>query len=170
MAAVARRDARAFAALVARHLPWAVRFVERMVGTRTDAEDLVQTAFLRVWQGAARWEPNARFRTWFYRVVYNLCMDFFRSPRAPTEALDDALVDDRPTSEEQRMAMQTSERVRQALAVLPERQRAAIVLCYYEGRSLAEAAQLLGISEGALESLLSRGRAALRHHMRGLLH
>ncbi|MFN0301658.1 MAG: sigma-70 family RNA polymerase sigma factor [Burkholderiales bacterium] len=170
MAAVGRLDARAFAVLVERHLSWALRFVERMVGGKADAEDLVQMAFLRVWQGAARWEPTAQFRTWFYRVLYNLCMDHFRSRGAASEPLDESIPDDQATADERLYAAQRSEHVRQALAALPERQRAAIVLCYYEERSQTDAATLLGVSEGALESLLSRGRAALKKSMRDNLH
>jgi len=170
MAAVARQDARAYARLVERHLGWSLRFVERLVGGRADAEDLVQTAFLRVWLGASRWEPNAKFSTWFYRVLYNLCMDHFRAHTAPTEALDEAIPDGGQSSEERLAGSQRAARVRAALAALPERQRAAIVLCYYEERSQAEAAALLAVSEGALESLLSRGRAALKKHLGRELH
>jgi RNA polymerase sigma-70 factor (ECF subfamily) len=170
MAAVARQDGRAFARLVERHLGWSLRFVERMVGARADAEDLVQSAFLRVWQGAARWEPQAKFSTWFYRVLHNLCMDHFRARGAPTEALDEALPDGGLSSEDQVAGAQRAARVRAALAALPERQRAALVLCYYEERSQAEAAATLGVSEGALESLLARGRAALKKHIREELH
>lgn len=170
MAAIAGRDHRAFARLVERHLGWSLRFVERMVGARSDAEDLVQTAFLRVWQGASRWQPQAKFDTWFYRVLHNLCMDHFRSRGAPPEPLDETLPDGAPTSEQRVAESQRSARVRAALAALPERQRAAIVLCYYEERSQAEAAALLGVSEGALESLLTRGRAALKKHLGGELH
>jgi len=170
MAAVARRDDRALARLIERHLAWALRFVERMVGGRADAQDLVQTAFLRVWQGAARWTPRAKFSTWFYRVLHNLCMDHFRDRRAPTDALEEDHADDAPTAEERMAATQRADRVRAALAALPVRQRAAIVLCYYEERSQAEAAALLGVSEGALESLLSRGRAELKKNMSSDLH
>lgn len=170
MAAVALQDNRAFARLMERHLAWALRFVERMVGGRADAQDLVQTAFLRVWQGASHWTPSAKFSTWFYRVLHNLCMDHFRGRSAPREALDEDYADDGPTAEERMAAAQRSDRVRTALAALPVRQRAAIVLCYYEERSQAEAAALLGVSEGALESLLSRGRAALRKHIGADLH
>ena len=167
MAAVGRRDGRAFARLVERHLGWALGYAERMLGARHEAEDLVQTAFLRVWQGAARWEPNARFSTWLYRVLHNLCMDQFRArSSAASQPLDDELAerlpDEAPGSEERMWGLQREQRVRAALAALPIRQRAALVLCYYEERSQAEAAALLGVSEGALESLLSRGRATLR--------
>jgi RNA polymerase sigma-70 factor (ECF subfamily) len=167
MMAVGRRDHDAFARLVARHYGWALGFADRLLGTRHEAEDLVQTAFLRVWQGAARWEPNARFSTWLYRVLHNLCMDHLRARRArasePLEGeLVEALADGASDSEERVSGLQRGARVRAALDRLPVRQRAALVLCYYEERSQAEAAALLGISEGALESLLSRGRATLK--------
>jgi RNA polymerase sigma-70 factor (ECF subfamily) len=171
MAAVGRRDGAAFARLVERHYGWALGFADRMLGGRHEAEDLVQTAFLRVWQGAARWEPNAKFSTWLYRVLHNLCVDQFRARRAgASEPLDGELAQalpDRATgSEDHVLGLQRAARVRAALAELPARQRAALVLCYYEELSQAEAAQLLGVSEGALESLLSRGRAALRKWLR----
>jgi RNA polymerase sigma-70 factor (ECF subfamily) len=170
MARVARADAQAFRRLVDRHVSWGVGFVERMVGARADAEDLVQTAFLRVWQGAAKWEPAARFRTWFYRVLYNLCMDHFRANAVPTEDLDEELPDGQPSVEERYASAQRADRVRAAISALPARQRAAIVLCYYQELSQADAAATLGVSEGALESLLSRGRAALRKSMQHELH
>lgn len=171
MAAVGKHDGGAFARLVERHYGWALGFTDRMLGTRPEAEDLVQTAFLRVWQGAARWEPKAKFSTWLYRVLHNLCMDQFRArAAAASEPLDDALAerlaDETPGSEERVSGQQRAAQVRAALAGLPVRQRAALVLCYYEELSQAEAAALLGVSEGALESLLSRGRATLRKWLR----
>ena len=167
MMAVGRNDRRAFARLVERHYGWALGFADRLLGTRHEAEDLVQTAFLRVWQHAARWEPNAKFSTWLYRVLYNLCMDQLRVRHATSsEPLEgefvEALADDAPSGEDSVSSQQRDARVRAALDRLPVRQRAALVLCYYEERSQAEASALLGISEGALESLLSRGRATLR--------
>lgn len=171
MMAVGRRDHDAFARLVERHYGWALGFTDRMLGTRHEAEDVVQTAFLRVWRGAARWEPNAKFSTWLYRVLYNLCMDQLRARHAtasePLEGeLVEALADEALDSEERVSGLQRGACVRAALDRLPVRQRAALVLCYYEERSQAEAAALLGVSEGALESLLSRGRATLKKWLR----
>jgi len=171
MAAVGRRDGGAFARLVERHYGWALGFTDRMLGARHEAEDLVQTAFLRVWQGAAHWEPNAQFSTWLYRVLHNLCMDQFRARTAAaseplTGELVEVLADQAAEGEERVAGMQRAARVRTALGELPARQRAALVLCYYEELSQAEAAALLGVSEGALESLLSRGRATLKRWLR----
>jgi RNA polymerase sigma-70 factor (ECF subfamily) len=162
---IAGRDPRALAELVQRHGGWATRFVERLTGSRDTAEEVVQSAFLRVWEGSGRWERRSRFSTWFYRVLHNLGIDQLRRRRAVVEALDESLVDGAPTPEQSIESRDRAERVRRALDALPERQRAAIVLSHYEECSQAEAAAILGISEGALESLLSRGRAALRKRL-----
>jgi RNA polymerase sigma-70 factor (ECF subfamily) len=167
MKAVGRHDRHAFERIVERHYGWALGFADRLLGNRHEAEDLVQTAFLRVWDVAARWEAKAKFSTWLYRVLYNLCMDQLRSRRVEaSERLDgefaESVPDETPGGEERLSGLQREARVREAMDRLPVRQRAAIVLCYYEERSQVEAAALLGVSEGALESLLSRGRATLR--------
>jgi RNA polymerase sigma-70 factor (ECF subfamily) len=171
MKAVGRLERRPFAQIIERHYGWALGFADRLLGNRHEAEDLVQTAFLRVWQFAPRWEANAKFSTWLYRVLYNLCMDQLRARRGGTsEPLDtefaESIADEAPGGEERVSALQRDACVREALERLPVRQKAAIVLCYYEERSQAEAAALLGVSEGALESLLSRGRATLRKWLR----
>ncbi len=170
VAALARRDQRALAQLVERHGGWAARFAERMTGNAQTAEDVVQNAFLRLWNSAGRWEGRSRFTTWFYRVLHNLAVDELRRRRAGHEELDDAIVDTAATPPELLEQERRGARVRAALERLPERQRAALVLRHYEDCSQGEAAEILGISEGALESLLSRGRAALREQLRGELH
>lgn len=170
VAAVVARDPRALAVLVQRHGGWATAFAERMTGDRQHAEDLVQNAFLRVWERAERWEARSRFSTWFYRIVHNLCIDQLRARRNHFEELDEDLPDTAASPEQQLVSEQRSLGVRAALAALPERQRAAIVLSHYQECSQAEAAEILGISEGALESLLSRARATLRATLREQLH
>ena len=173
MAAVARGDERAYARLVDRHLAWALRFAGRVLSNRADAEDVAQAAFLKIWQGAAAWEPQARFRTWFYRVLYNLCMDHFRSQTRSAVAggePGEELPDGQPSQEERLARAQRADHVKAVLAALPERQRMALVLCYYEEMGQAESAALMGISEGALESLLSRGRAAMKKNLQPGLH
>jgi RNA polymerase sigma-70 factor, ECF subfamily len=174
MAAVCKRDSHAFACLAQRHAGWALGFTERMLGSRHEAEDVVQTAFLRVWQGAAKWEPSAKFSTWLYRVLYNLCMDQFRARgKAAWQPLDDLIADTvvsaAPSIEEHLWGQQRDAQVRTALASLPASQRDAMVLRYYEELPQAEAAALMGVSEGALESLLSRARATLRTTLRAKL-
>jgi len=168
MQRVAAGDHGAYATLVDRHLRHAVNMAWRVLFDRADAEEVAQEAFLRVWQHAHRWQPDgsASFRTWLNRVVVNLCID--RKRRPGMAALDDQPepVDPQATPFEARLANETGERVAEALARLPERQRAAIVLCYWEGESNIAAAEALGVTVGALESLLIRAKRSLRDELK----
>src|SRR5262249_17626511 len=130
---------------------------------QAEAEDAVQDTFMRLWTHAARWQPGrAKFETWLYRVTLNQCYDRLRKrPQAP---LDEALSVPDPAAgpavlHERRVLAAVLER---ALGELPERQGAAIVLCHYQELGNIEAAEILGVSVEALESLLARGRRALR--------
>lgn len=156
-------DQHAFRALVARHLARVLSLARRMTGNIAEAEDVAQEAFLRAWQKAPDWRVGeARFSTWLYRVVVNLCLDRRRrKPMAPLEAAGDPL-DPAPSAELRLVEDQRKRIVANALAALPDRQRAALVLSYYEGVSNIEAAEALGVSVSALESLLVRARKALR--------
>jgi RNA polymerase sigma-70 factor (ECF subfamily) len=168
LAASGAGDERAFRALVSRHLSRSLSLARRMTGNVAEAEDVAQEAFLRVWQKAPEWRVGeARFSTWLYRVVVNLCLDRRRrKPMAPLEAAGD-LLDPAPSAEAKLVENQRTRIVASALAALPDRQRAALVLSYYEGVSNVEAAEALGVSVSALESLLVRARKALRAELEG---
>ena len=159
-------DRRAYHILVERHGRRVLGLARRMMRNLAEAEDVSQEAFLRVWQKAGEWQPRgARFTTWLYRVVVNLCLDRKRKPvMAPIEAAGDP-ADARPDAETTLAATQRDRLVAAALQALPERQRAALVLNYYEGLSNAEAAAALELSVSALESLLVRARRALRQEL-----
>jgi RNA polymerase sigma-70 factor (ECF subfamily) len=159
-------DARAYQMLITRHLARNLGFAHRLTGSGHEAEDVVQEAFLRVWKTAGRWRPGgAKFTTWFYRVVMNLCIDRRRRARsAPLDAAGE-LVDPAAGAEEQVRQAQRAQVVAGALTRLPERQRAAIALCYYQELSNREAADVLGVSVKALEALLVRARQTLRQDL-----
>lgn len=156
-------DAAAVRALVARKLRRVLSLAERMLGDAAEAEDVAQEAFFRVWRHAAQWRPGAaRFDTWLHRVTLNLCYDRLRRRRErptadPPETPDTGAAPDRGLH-----AADVGRRVQGALMALPPRQREAIVLCHYQEMGNIEAAQAMGISVEALESLLSRGRRALK--------
>lgn len=157
-------DARAAHTLIARHAPRLNRLARRMLNDAMEAEDVTQEVFLRVWKQAPRWrEGEAKVETWMHRVALNLCYDRLRKRR---ETLDPDAGADLPDpargAEDALAAGQQAARVRAALAQLPERQRAAIALCHFEDASNIEAAAALEVSVEALESLLARGRRALR--------
>ena len=150
-------------ALVARKLGRVLSLAERMLGDRAEAEDVAQEAFLRVWRIAPRWRPGAaKFDTWLHRVTLNLCFDRLRRRRERPTAEPPDLPDPGPAPDRGLIAEDVGRRVRAALQALPPRQRQAIVLCHYQEVGNIEAAGLMGVSVEALESLLSRGRRALK--------
>lgn len=157
-------DAQAAAALVRRHLPRMIGLARRMLNDAAEAEDVAQDVFLRVWREAPRWRPGAaKFETWMHRVALNLCYDRLRRHREKTDP--DAgvnLADSAPTAGDAWLARQRAAKVNAALATLPERQRSAIELVHYQELTNIAAAETLEISVEALESLLARGRRALK--------
>jgi RNA polymerase sigma-70 factor, ECF subfamily len=162
MARVARGDEPAYRILTRRHLPAMLGLARRILGNAADAEDVAQEAMLRVWTHAPRWQPLAAFRTWLTRVVVNLCLD--RKRRAPWVVLDAAgeIADPAPGADEKVERDERGRMVAAAIAELPVRQRAAIVLTYGDGMSNAQAADILDTSVSAVETLLVRGKQNLR--------
>lgn len=167
-------DRVAFNTLVRRHLTRTMALAERVCGSRGDAEEVAQEAFIRVWTKAPHWRADAggrnsaRFSTWLHRVVVNLCIDRRRRPvHARLEAAGDP-ADSADNALDALAKSQVSARVAAAVATLPERQRAALALCFYDGLSNREAADVLSLSPGAVESLLVRARRSLRTALAGL--
>ena len=169
MIATGQGNSAAFATLVARHMPRTVGMAWRMTGSRADGEDVAQDAFARVWLHAPKWqagrEGGGTFSTWLYRVVMNLCIDRARRPR--TELLDET---NDPVDEREDAAARLQERamaanVAREVQALPDRQRAALVMCFYEGLSNGEAAAIMSLSVGAVESLLVRARRTLKDRL-----
>ncbi|MFN3230700.1 MAG: RNA polymerase sigma factor [Alphaproteobacteria bacterium] len=158
----------AYQTLVGRHLGPSLGMATRVLANAAEAEEIMQEAFLRLWRHAPNWSPQgAKFTTWFYRVVMNLCIDRQRTRRAtmvPIEVAGDP-ADDRQGADSQLHESQVGDQVAQAIATLPERQRAAITLCYLQGLSNKEAAEILDVNIKALESLLTRGRRALKDQL-----
>ncbi len=162
MLSVAQGDESAFRRLVERHAAKTFALTRRMLGNDADAEELVQEAMLRVWISAPRWRPDAAFKTWLYRVTFNLCLN--RKRQKSLAPLDEALdpPDPSPSAADQLERRQTDSLVAKAIAGLPDRQRAAIVLTYYDGLSNAETASVLDTTISSVEALLIRAKRSLR--------
>jgi RNA polymerase sigma-70 factor (ECF subfamily) len=158
-------DRNAWTELVDRHLPPVTRYASYVLRDAARAEDVAQETFVRLMRKAPDWESGgATLRTWLFRVALNLCIDIKRSRKFEPIDTADMLPD--PIGTEQTDARIDLERiVRGAIAALPERQQTAIVLVHYEGFSGTEAADALGITVEALESLLARARRALRQSL-----
>lgn len=163
LARVAHGDPAAVRALVARKLPRLLALGQRMLGDAAEAEDVAQETFVRIWKQAPQWRPGeARFDTWMHRVALNLCYDRLRRRRETPTADPPEQPDPGPAPDRGLLALDVGARVSAALQALPERQREALVLCHYQELTNIEAAAVMGVSVEALESLLSRGRRALR--------
>jgi len=166
----AQGEAGAARILTARLLPRVLNHAARVLGNRTDAEDVAQEAMLRLWRAAGDWQAGgAKVSTWLYRVTANLAIDRLRrTGRAvglddtDEPADEDALAADDRLIRADRMAALDA-----ALARLPERQRQAVVLRHIEGVSNPEIAEVLEISVEAVESLTARGKRALAAALAG---
>lgn len=160
---VGQGDPAAIQAMVTRKLPRMLALAQRMLNDPVEAEDVAQEAMLKAWRQAPRWTPGkARFDTWLHRVALNLCYDRLRRRREVLTDRPPDRIDPGPAPDRGVQDAELGARVDAALAALPQRQREAIVLCHYQELGNIEAAALMEISVEALESLLSRGRRALR--------
>jgi RNA polymerase sigma-70 factor (ECF subfamily) len=164
-------NSQAFADLVERHTDRFYRLAYRYLQNREAAEDVVQDAFLKLWENPALWQPqrNSKFTTWFYRVVVNSCLDL-RKRKRPA-ALDDAasVLDERETADETMIRAQEQQALERAINSLPERQRTALNLCFDEGLSNQEAAEVMGLKLKALQSLIMRAKTSLKERMKDYL-
>jgi RNA polymerase sigma-70 factor, ECF subfamily len=161
----------AFAELVQRHSERFYRLAYRHVQNRETAEDIVQDAFLRLWENPANWQParNSKFTTWFYRIVVNLCFDWQKKKRPVPLDEDMPLVDQRETADQAMIRSQEQRLLEKEIATLPERQRVALNLCFDEGLSNGEAADAMGVSLKALQSLVMRAKTTLKERMKSCL-
>ena len=171
---IAAGDEAAFDLLVARYQGRAYRLAWSLLRDAEDARDLSQEAFIRVWQSASGFRGDARFSTWFYRILVNLCLDhrrrrswwIARLVRDEQPDADAPLAERQPTTEPDAEARVTDAqeltRLWDAVDRLPARQRAAVVLHVQEGLSTGEVAEVLGCAETTVRVHLHRAVAALR--------
>lgn len=163
MRRVAEGNPIAFETLVRRHMRRALAVAQGVTGNAHDADEIAQEAFMRIWLHANRWNSGrSRFTTWLHRIVLNLCLDRRRRPQwLPIEAAGEMVEEGEPAPE--RIARREhQEAVARAMESIPDRQRAAIALFYFEGMSGKEAAAAMGIKVAAFEQLLLRARRAIK--------
>ena len=135
-----------------------------MTGDRAQAEDVAQETFLRFWQAAPKWDESgsATILTWLRRVATRLCLDEKRRKRPIYSDETPDRADPALTVDLELVRSETARRVQAAILSLPDRQRAALILSYYQHLSQSEGAAVMGIKEKAFESLLSRAKAKLK--------
>jgi RNA polymerase sigma-70 factor (ECF subfamily) len=168
---VRQGDHEAFSVLVHRHTDRFYQLAYRYLQQRSAAEDIVQDAFLKVWEDPGRWRPEhgTRFTTWFHRVVVNLCLDWQKRKRP--QSLDESapLRDEREGQDSAVLRAQEQQLLERAIAQLPERQRTALNLCFEENLSNQEAADLMGLNLKALQSLIMRAKTTLKQRLKAIL-
>ncbi|MGB4247463.1 MAG: sigma-70 family RNA polymerase sigma factor [Pseudohongiellaceae bacterium] len=163
MTAIQSGDAQAYEAAVKKHLKSISHYAFRMLGNSKDTEDITQETFLRLWTHADTWRgEKSSVSTWLHRIAHNLCIDYLRKDKSSvtSEYLDEMEMDDRPMDAPDNTDKLTA--LKQALELLPERQRSALVLNHYHGFSNREIAEIMDISVDALESILARARRGLK--------
>ncbi len=159
-------DRRAFEALFARYTPRVLTFLTRMVRDRARAEELTQDVFVRIYNAAGRYEAKARFSTWIFGIAHNLALNELARAHRRYEQGSDELAelpaaDPAPGADEQLSAERTRKQLERALAKLPERQRAALLLRSEQGLGYEEIAQALDTSVSSVKSLIHRARETL---------
>jgi RNA polymerase sigma-70 factor (ECF subfamily) len=173
-------DLAAFERLVEAHQSRVIGTVFKMLGGASDAEDIAQQVFIRVWKSAGRYRPTARFSTWLMTITRNLVFnEIRRRKRHPTQPIPTDPETGRPREFADLSARRPDDALRdrelevvvqEAIDALPEVQRMALVLWRYEAMSYEEIAAVMGVSVPALKSLLFRARTTLKESLRKYLH
>ncbi|MCD7440778.1 sigma-70 family RNA polymerase sigma factor [Streptomyces lincolnensis] len=160
----AEGDEDAFSVLVRRHAPALIRLATRLLGSRAEAEDAVQDAFLSAWRSLPEFHGRASFGTWMYRIVTNRCLNVLRArkPVAPLETVGDLPAAEHATSPVRITEARDAVReLREALDLLSAEQRACWVLRELDGRSYEFVADAVGISQEAVRARVFRARRCL---------
>ena len=165
-------DQACFGLLLEKHRSSVIRFLYRMVQNQAVAEELAQEVFLRVYRSRSTYEPTAKFTTWLFRIATHLALNALRdgkNQRLETrleEEWSDApacqVSDARPSAEQSMVRQARLEEIRRAVAGLPDKQRAAVLMHKYEEMEYAQIARALSCSESAVKSLLFRAYETLR--------
>jgi len=172
MLRVKEGDAESFARLLEKYRSPVIHFLYRMVQNQAMAEELAQEVFLRVYRSRTSYEPTAKFTTWLFRIATHLALNSLRDGKhdRKQDRLDDDSADQRvlqltdrhPNVEQQMVYQARLDEVRQAIATLPEKQRAAVLMHKYEEMEYSQIANVLSCSESAVKSLLFRAYETLR--------
>lgn len=166
-----KNDRRAFEDLVNRHQKMVFNLAYRMLGNREDAKDAAQDSFIRLYHSIAKFRGQAKFTTWLYRIVSNVCLSklsasaarqSFIELDAEAESVYSEASDWEDTPENILLKEESKQTVRDLVRLLPPAYRAVITLYHLEWFSYAEIAQILDLPEGTVKTHLFRAREALK--------
>lgn len=173
---VAAGDVESFGVLMQRNEKRLYQLCHRLLGESEEARDAVQDVFLKVYRNAGSFKPQGKVSTWLYRIAVNHCFNRLRRRRlvrffsfgelarpgkdeSEAQELDPA--DESPDAEEMLRSRERWQRTRKVIDALPENQRSVLILAKFEGLPYKEIAEVLGITEGAVESRLVRAMRKL---------
>jgi len=159
----------AFEQLVRRHQRYVFNLAYRVLGDYAEAEDVTQEAFVRAWRGLSGFRGQARFTTWLYRIVHNLCLNRLpglRRELLQVELLEEVLDDPAPSPPDLFEARERVAFLHAELDRLPEKYRLVLTLRYLQGLSYAEIAAALDVPMGTVKTHLHRARRLLREQLR----
>jgi RNA polymerase sigma-70 factor (ECF subfamily) len=163
-----RGEREAFDRLVQRHQRDVYRLCYRYVNNHHDANDLAQDVFLKAYRAISGFRGQSSFSTWLYRIAVNTCLNFRSARRSETEELPEGLPDRAPLAADRLESEERSRVVRRAVAALPEKQRATLILKVYHELTHEEVAGILGSSVGTVKANLFHALANLKKQLNQL--
>ena len=180
MARVKEGDEEAFRELIEAHQQRVIGTVGKMLGDESDAEDIAQQVFVRIWRSAPRYEPTAKFTTWLFKITRNLVFnELRRRKRHPAISLEGSANDETPPPQTADQSSKPPDSlllddemhaaIQEAIDGLPEVQRMAIILRRYDDVSYEDIGEILNISVPAVKSVIFRARTELREKLRRYL-
>lgn len=157
-----RGEREAFDQLVVRYQRNIYLLCYRYVNNHEDANDLTQEVFLRAWRAIGRFKGRSAFSTWLYRIGVNACLNFRAARKPPAQELPETLADSGMGAVQRVEKAQRARQVREAVARLPEKQRATLILKIYHELTHQEVAQILGSTVGTVKANLFHALGNLR--------
>jgi RNA polymerase sigma-70 factor (ECF subfamily) len=173
MARIKKGDEKAFELLMARHKRSVYNLALRFLNDPDDAVDVTQEAFIRIYRSSQNYTPDAKFTTWLYTIVKNLCFNMLRARKsAEIVSMDNEFMTELPAKEEhpvERISRaQTREIVIMAVKSLPENMKMAVILSKYHGLPYDEIAAIMGCTVTAVKLRIYRAKTILAKKLSGL--
>ena len=170
MRLVQKGDHAAFTELVHRHSSKCYSIAYRFAGNICAAEDVVQVAFLKIWQKPELWNPttNKKISSWIYRIIINICLDNCKKKLPEGGYNFDKIASHNKPCDEQLVLKEKQQWIEDAITNLPENQQIALNLYFYEGFSNKDAAEIMNLSVKAVQSLIMRGKHNLKKNLKDI--
>ena len=159
-------DKEAFTILLKRYQKYIVNFISRLIKNNADSEDLAQEVFLKIYLKPDRFDTNAHFKPWLYKVATNICFDYFRDKNRQVEKVQidekDSIADTSKRADEISVDQEKENCIKKLINVLPDKQRVPLIMSVYQNMKYSEIAETLGISTGTVKSRIYYGLQILK--------